>query len=975
MPLTLLTGPANAAKAGVAFDRLRARLADDPLLVVPTSADVEHYQRELAESGIVFGAEVRTFSRLIALIAERTGVRGRPLGAVARERVVRATISDARLKRLARSAASAGFAHAAGSLFAELQRELVTPSRLRAALRAWQAEGDAGRCAEAAEAARLYADYVTRLEALGAYDEEGFAWAALDALRRAPLDWGGRPVLFYGFDDLTRTELDAVETLVRHAEADVLVSLPYEAGRAAFGGRATTVELLRPLAAEHVALPERSDHYAPDSRSALHHLERNLFEPAPAPAADHAGVLLLEAGGERAEAELVAAEVLNLLRGGTPAGGIAVLSRSGAGGQDLLAQILEGYGLPVARRRQVPLSSTRLGAGLLALVALSVGDGEPADLLRWLRTPGVLASSAPVDALEVAVMRGGADDVAAARRAWRGPVGALSAVDAVGVAASAGPAALLDELLVQLERVWSAPHARAAAVLDADEAADARVVAALRTATRDLQRLAEADPALLPDVAAVGEALSGVSVRERDARAGVLIADPLDIRARRFRAVFATGLQDDVIPRPEPPDPFLDDDDRRALARASGLALPLAGDGVADERHLFYSICSRPQELLALSWRSSSEEGDPLQPSPFLTDVRDLFDERLWNARRRRLLAEVTWPESTAPTPLERRRARAAARQEAEPPALSPPASALVLQVLAAREFEPARGLESFAACGVRWLVELLLRPSTLEPDSEPLWRGSVAHAVLERTLTLMREETGSARLTPERIPDALEALGTAVREREGRTRGARRRAGLRGLQADLARYLAEECRSGPGFEPRWLEWSFGRDADGPPALELADGTRVSGRIDRVDADARQAVVRDYKNSKAAPGARWKEDGSLQAGLYAIAVGELLGLDPVGALYQPLSGADLRPRGIVRSDLPGTYVGNDVLDDEDFRVALAEVRERAGEAARRIRTGDIRPCAASCSSRGCLYPGICRAADAQDGAADPEDAG
>ena len=43
MPLTLVTGPANAAKAGYVLERLREVLHREPLLVVPTSADVAHY--------------------------------------------------------------------------------------------------------------------------------------------------------------------------------------------------------------------------------------------------------------------------------------------------------------------------------------------------------------------------------------------------------------------------------------------------------------------------------------------------------------------------------------------------------------------------------------------------------------------------------------------------------------------------------------------------------------------------------------------------------------------------------------------------------------------------------------------------------------------------------------------------------------------------------------------------------------------
>jgi hypothetical protein len=114
MSLTLVTGPANAAKAGAVLERLRALLPRDPLLVVPTAADVDHYRRELAAAGIVFGAEVLTFRRLIGELAAATGVAGRPLGRVARERVVRAAVRDTRLRVLAASARAPGFTAAPG---------------------------------------------------------------------------------------------------------------------------------------------------------------------------------------------------------------------------------------------------------------------------------------------------------------------------------------------------------------------------------------------------------------------------------------------------------------------------------------------------------------------------------------------------------------------------------------------------------------------------------------------------------------------------------------------------------------------------------------------------------------------------------------------------------------------------------------------------------------------------------------------
>lgn len=977
MTLTLVTGPANAAKAGVVFERMRARLADEPLLVVPTPADADHYQRELAASGLVFGAEVVTFAGLAETIADRIGLSGRRLGTVARERVLRAAIADTELDALRGSAASPGFVAAVGDLVAELQRNLVTPARVASALAAAEREGTLGRGGELKEVTAVYRAYRRRLAALGAHDADGRPWAALDALRGAPAAWGRQPVFFYGFDDLTRVQLDAVETLARHAGTDVLVTLPYEPGRAAFGGRATTVEVLRPMAAEHVHLPERSEHYLPASRAALHHLERSLFEPGAVSGGSDAldGIALLEAGGERAEGELVAAEILRLVSGGTPPDEVAIVAPPGSRSPDLIASILEGYGLEVARERHSSLTRTRLGAGLAALARVAAGRGSADDLLRWLRTPGRAEDREEVDRLERRLRREGLPDAAAAVRAWSGSPAVPATLAAVTAAVQDGPVALLEALLEEARAIWMGPHRRGAPVFERPATVDAEVVVELESAVADLRCLADVDPRLLAGPTTVEEVLASITVRERGADGGVLLAGPLDVRARRFRAVFAIGLQDGSFPRRPTPDPFLDDDDRRALARAGGLALPLAEDAMAGERYLFYAICSRPQEFLGLSWCSSTEEGDPLQPSAFVADVRAVFDDDLWHARRRRLLAEVTWSPAEAPTPRELRRALAVRQRVPEPPPLSSPGSEPVRIALADREHESARAIETYAGCPVAWLVESVLRPEAVEPDPEPLWRGTLAHEVLEQVLSGLRERAGSARLTPATLEPALQTLRDVVsrREREPRWRGVRERVVLRAVEADVARYLTEEAEHGPGFEPRELEWSFGRSVDEPAALTLAGGTRVSGRVDRVDVEAGEAIVRDYKHRNAPPGARWAEERKLQAGLYALAVRELLGVRPVAALYQPLAGPDLRPRGIVSEALAGRYVARDVLGEDEFEAALSDVRSIADQAARGIRAAQVTPCPSRCSKRGCRYPTICRSGETA--VAEGDDAG
>jgi RecB family exonuclease len=971
VPLTLITGPANAAKAGEVLARLRAALPRGPRLVVPTFADVHHYQRELAAEGIVFGAEVVTFSRLVRELASAVGVGGRPLGRLARERVARAAVRDARLSVLGASARAPGFAAAAGELFAELQRTLVTPARFTRALRAWASGGEAPAHAE--ELAALYSAYHRRLDALGARDEEGMTRAVLDALRERPGACDPRPVFLYGFDELTPLQLDAIETLSGRVGAPVCVSLPYEAGRPAFAGKAATVELLKPLASEHVELPDRSEHYAPGARGALHHLERRLFEPGGARVSPNGAVRLLEAGGERAEAELVAAEVLELMREGVEPRDVAVLVRGGQRAVASLAAGLADYGVPVASAARVPLRRTRLGGGVLAFARAALPGGTAADVLAWLRTPGKLADPDVTDALEARLRRHEAVTAADARRhavtilggptldppgGGHDPFAALDAL--AGVAAD--PAAFLAALVAEAEAVWTAPHRRRAAVLGPEEAVDARVAGALRSAARELGSLAEADPELLGAPAELLEALGDVELRGPADAHGVLVADALAIRARRFRAVFVCGLQDGEFPRRPEPEPFLDDDDRAGLARASGLVLRRHEDVLGEERHLFYACVSRPEEVLFLSFRSSDEEGDPAQPSPFVDDVRALFTDELWEQRGTRLLAEVTWPPATAPTPHELRRARAAADHEPEPAGLGAPGTGAVRELLGARGPEPARAIETFALCGVRWLIESVLRPEPLEPDPEPMRRGSVAHAVLEQALRRLRERTGSARLVPATLPAALEELRGAMAELRGwRRGGARSAAALRALEVDLERYVRHEAETGAGLEPEWFEWSFGGDGDEHGPLPLGDGLAVTGRVDRIDVDpSGHAVVRDYKGKTVTAGGRWVQDGRIQAALYALAVRDLLGLDVAGALYQPNGRSDCRPRGMIGQGIPGRYVNGDVVEPGVLDATLGEAKALAVQAAREMHAGDVRPCPSRCSPNGCAYPAICR---------------
>lgn len=969
MPLKLVTGPANAAKAGVVLGALRARLDDEPVLVVPAFEDVEHNRRELAARGAVFGAQVVRFTALFGLIAARAGVGGRVASRLQRELLVEEAVRAARLEAMAESAERPGFVRAATRFVAELERSRIEPSELAAALRAWA--GDGARRAYADELAAIYRGYRERLEAAGLVDSELLAWRAVDALAEDPGAWGGAPVLVYGFDDFTPLELRALEVLAGDAGVEVTVSLPHEPGREAFRATGAVRARLLELGATEQQLPALDHHYHDASRAALHALERGLFEDEAAPVEAGEAVVAHLAGGRRAEVELCAAEVLELLRAGTPAGDVAVVMRDPRGYASTVDQVFGAYGIPHSIERAMPLRQTGVGRGLLALLRCAAGSGTADDLLAYLRTPGRLREPVHADRLEVAVRRDGRASAGRARELWETEVGPfeLDEIDRLA-AVRDDPPALLDELARQLERLFAGPYRRAAPVLAGAELDDARAFAAASDALSEMRALAGTGAPL--DARRIEDALGALEVHvgEPPQPGRVMVAAPGAIRARRFEAVLVCGLQEGELPAADRPEPFLSDADRLEIARAGGLELPLREQGLDRERYLFYVCASRARRRLVLSARTCGEEGEPEPQSLFLDDVERVLPG-LRDRARRRSLSDVTWEPADAPTEAEWERAVAATRR-AEPAAPVAPLTAdAALAAVADGGPLSAGAIERFAGCPVRWLVEDVLRPVALEPDPERMIQGAYAHRVLELTFTRLRERTGDRRVTPENLDRAeailLEALEQEAERHVVAPTRARVRAALRRLEFELLRHLRYEADSDSLFEPDELELEFGSGDGEHPEVEIGDGLRVRGRIDRIDRHGDRIAVRDYKSGRVATysAASWESQGRLQAALYMLVAERLTGGEAIAGLYTPLAGTDRRSRGAVSAehadDLGGDFVAGDVLAPEE----LADLRRRAGEAisvaAREMRAGALCSKPDSCAYRGgCSYPSICR---------------
>jgi ATP-dependent helicase/DNAse subunit B len=981
MPILLVTGPANAGKARVVLDLVREHRArgERPLLVVPTRTDTERFAHELSVSGLLPGVRVERFDGLIAEVIRRAGDAPPALGALARERVL-AHVSGRSTRGLTR---------ALEAFVAELEVERIDAPQLRAALDAWGA-ADPPQRARATRLAELYEGYQRALAQLGRSDPEQRATQALDALRRRPGRWGAIPVLFYGFDDFTRLQLDVIETLGTIVAARVTVSLTFERGRDAFAGRARIFQTLAALATEQRELPPRTEHYAPSTRGALHHLERHIFEArrARARSAEDA-VRLLEGGGERAELELVAEEIRGLLQRGVPAREIVLAHRSPGTIAELLEEIFAAHAIPYALQRRIRFADTALGGALLgALIAACETDAALEPLLKWLRAPGVLPEPELADELESRARRAGITTAAGAlalceAASWSAqslaPLRELRDVAAGARAANGSREALLQCTAHELERL-----AAAAAVLEPLTPREEHALQVARRTLEDVRELIHVDFSLLvpqsprEDVATLiatlrslefvipvhhpREATTALADAQREA---VAVLDPLALRARRVRVLFLCGLQEGVFPAPARAEPLLSEEERRRLVESSGL-LALAGgargvETLLAERYLFYAAISRSEELLVLSWHTADDDGLARSRSLFVDDVSDLFSCDLHGARNRRALGELADGEGGEEAHAPRSRPREIAQLRDE----------RVLTDLHERRLWSASALEAWAGCPARWFAERLLRARDLEPEPEPLARGALAHAALRDVLEGLRSETGSARLRPETLARAHRLLRAALAEREHehplsvapeRVPGVRRR-----LQVDLERYLEHAAAQASPLEPAHLELSFGFDEeDGLPALDLGDGIQVRGRIDRVDVDPNgdAAVVYDYKSSRAPEAGRWARERSFQVALYMRAAASLPATHIAGGFYQPLSGRDLRARGALEQDVAFELdcVRGDTREHDELQALVEEALAAAREAAKQARAGELqaRPRTCGFGDRGCMYPTICR---------------
>jgi len=951
VPLALLVGPANAGKVSRLLDRYLENLGREPFLVVPNRAEVERVERDLlSRQPVLVGGEIGTFDDLFERIARGDGQERRIATDAQRALVLRRVLAGASLNGLGPSARFAGFAETLLGAVSELEAGLVDPGHV---------EGDL---------AVLFAAYREELDRLDLWDRDLERRRAVERVEGELSAWDGRPVLAYGFEDLTGAQWRLLQALAGRAE--VTVSLPYEPARPAFASLARTAEDLAGLAGGQVE--ELPPAYAEIAHPALAHLERAVFSegPRPGPPPLEGAVRFLEAAGSRGALELVAEEVLRLVRDGTVPEAIGVVCPSLDRVRAPLETAFATAGVPYALEGRVRLGQIPFGHALLSALRFLWGTGERRDLFGFLRSPYSGLPRAHADYLEGRLrglgVRTGVEERAVALRGQ-----ALPVLDDVRAAVSP----------VEAVRALGRAMLRAAHGLEAPPVGEASRL--------DL-RVFEGVSRLLTELAGwydlVGElaredvlaALERLPVRLAGAAepGRVAVLDLLRARTRRFDVVVVLGLEEGSLPRRSSASPFLDDDVRRALDERtrSRLAKP---DPVSRDRFLFYAACTRPSKRLYLVREAATDEGAPRQASPFWDEVRARFDPAdvaRWT--RRRPLSALTWPLDEAPTERERLRALAAlsaadapvaealalangwerrflrARDAFErPTTLTNPA---VLAELAARTTFNVTELEAFASCSSIWLVERLVSPRSIDAEVDAKLRGSIAHTTLHRFYAGLPKELGAEQVDGARLEDALRFLRRCF---EDALAGVRQelseleRRELEGqLWRDLERFVRDEAEAEIPLVPRRFEVGFGTERSSPELQRGLDlgGFALSGKIDRIDVDPMSArgIVWDYKSGKTAfSAAKIDSEQRLQIPLYMLVLRDLVGIEPLGGLYRALAGEG-SARGLLRASarddgIPG-FARNDYRDEDEFWAQIERAVEHARGFAGRMRAGDVR---------------------------------
>ncbi|MDB6122471.1 MAG: helicase-exonuclease AddAB subunit AddB [Pedosphaera sp.] len=942
MQTRFVLGPAGSGKTFRCLTEIRKVLAVEPdgppLLLIAPKQTTYQLERQLLAYPSVAGytrLQILSFERLaFFLFNQLQKPPPRMLDEEGRLMVLRGLLARKRdeLKLFRASARLTGFAQHLSKVLRELQRYQLTPESL--AELAEKAHGVEGLSLKLQDLATLLRDYLDWLAAHELQDADNLLNFATNALREphSPLQLGEMWV--DGFTELSPQELDLLAEVLPQVPQATFTFCLDEVPKAKVSWlsnwsvpRRTYFQCRERLAGlPHVEIKtELLERHMNKSRflnnPALHHLERHWAEPkkfvdeasAARPHSLSDAVRVITCPNPEAEATLAAREILQFVRGGGRFREVNVLVRKLDGYHEALASTFKHYDIPyfLDRRESVahhPLAELTRNA--LRTVAYSWTSD---DWFAALKTGLVPAEDTDIDRLENEALA----------RGWRGSTWQKP----IAVPDKPEMAEWLETLRLKIVPPFQKFALRMA--MQKSRPNGVQLAAALREFWHTLKveetlqkwsvaEISGSESQLSPPIhltvwEQMGAWLDNVELafptetlplREwlpileaglasltvgviPPALDQVLIGAIDRSRNPDIRLALVLGMNEGVFPAPPEQTVLLTDADRAELEKQDIHLGASTRQQLGHERYYGYVACTRARERVVLTSAIFDASGKPLNPSPFLSPLKQLFPALEFENFPKKL----DWRESEHANeliiPLLRNQIQGptskskglsslnkfpalAVLQERLKHFNSTPAEESLSPKIAEQLYGPAlrtsvSRMEQFAACPFKFFVHSGLRAEErklFELDIRD--QGNFQHEVLAYFHDQLRAEGKRWRdITAAEARERIKNIATTmmVSFRDGLLQVSEEtkftaRILTESLQ-DFVETLIGWMREQYAFDPTAVELPFGQEVFPAWELDLGKGHRLMlhGRIDRIDicregdADEALCVVVDYKSS------------------------------------------------------------------------------------------------------------------------------
>lgn len=856
------------------------------------------------------------------------------------------------LKLFRASARLTGFAQQLSLVLRDLQRNQLTPDSLRAL--AAQMSQSEGLSFKLQDLAVLLAEYLNWLKGHDLLDTDSVLAAATEALMtRAAIGkslfnasgvsgaaGGGliHSIWVDGFAEFSQQELDFLAALVLHCQ-QAAISLcldpeatgqsswlsPWSGIRRTFENCRKRLALLPGAELAVETLPREAGKNRFCGKSVLQHLERFWATPQPYRSEEGSietpGLSLVACPDPEVEVIHAAREVLRFVRGGGRYREVMVLVRQLEPYYQSFQRIFSRYEIPFFLDRRESVAHHPLAELTRSALRTVAFHWQREDWFAALKTGLAPAREEEIDRLENEALA----------RGWQGTIWQKPVHIPEDPALSQWLARLQTQLVPPFQRL-----ALGMALCDTKPTGP-QLAQALRELWRSLKIEARLEDWTANDASGARFRLPGsvhttvwdqmnawldnvelafpgeaLSLREwlPILEAGLanltvgLIPPALDQvligavdRSRNpdVRLALVLGMNETLFPCHTTAGGLLTESDRHELERSNVLLGATSRQHLAAEWYHAYIAFTRPRERLVITWASCDSRGAPLNPSPFLSRIRQLFPSiKLDTVRQTLDWHEAEHVVELIPSFLKIESLASENRQEAdvEPPAgpnslvelpevasmlremghfQNPKAGEALDPELATRLYGPAlrtsvSRLEQFAACPFRFFVHSGLRAQERQLfELDVREQGSFQHDVLALFHEQLRREGRRWRdISPaearQRLGQAAKGLTASYRdgllESNEKTRFMARllTETLQDFVETLTGWMAGQYQ----FDPVEVELPFGSKGEAPPwVVPLDSGRRLElrGRIDRIDlwripgGNEALCVVVDYKSN------------------------------------------------------------------------------------------------------------------------------